>query len=199
MVSVTAQHLSRGRQPNFVAFSRERHLYSAVQPSCWDRPTFYTVSQKTSHLWLDIIDMHGSITIMFGTIVTEKVGNQSVLYFPTSTNLCFCTTWGNPKSASFHLNAACFLPKAHEHIKISPGYCWTTLHCQNLRLDAPDRTQNPAICYPHALCYPSLSLCWSLCKRWELFFVKPEWKSMDSINEISYYVNKCRCYQTHHG
>jgi len=38
-----------------------------------------------------------------------------------------------------------------------------------------------------------------LCRRWELFFVKPDWKSTDSVNEISYYLNKCRRYQTHHG
>jgi len=45
--------------------------------------------------------------------VTDKVGNQRVLYFPTSPNWCFCTIWetGNPEFASFHLNAACFLPK----------------------------------------------------------------------------------------
>jgi len=46
-----------------------------------------------------------------GKNVAEKVGNQSVLYFPTSPNYCFCTTWetGNPEIASFDLNAACFL------------------------------------------------------------------------------------------
>jgi len=27
-------------------------------------------------------------------------------------------------------------------------------------------------------------------KKMELFFAKPEWKSMDSINGISYYLNK---------
>jgi len=27
-----------------------------------------------------------------------------------------------------------------KHIKVSLGYSWTTLHCQNDRLDAPDRT-----------------------------------------------------------
>jgi len=30
---------SKGHQPNFAAFSRGRHLYSAVRPSRWDRPT----------------------------------------------------------------------------------------------------------------------------------------------------------------
>jgi len=47
---------------------------------------------------------------------------------------------GNPKIASFHLNAACFYQKHTKHIKISPGYSGTTLQCQNDRRDAPDRT-----------------------------------------------------------
>jgi len=34
--------------------------------------------------------------------------------------------------------------------------------------------------------------------RCELFFVKPEWKSMNSINGIAYYLNKCTPYQTHY-
>jgi len=42
-------------------------------------------------------DVHESIFITFGTSVTEKVGNQKVLHFPTSPNSCFCTTWGNRK------------------------------------------------------------------------------------------------------
>jgi len=33
--SVTAQHSSSGRQRNFVALSRGRHLYSAGRPSRW--------------------------------------------------------------------------------------------------------------------------------------------------------------------
>jgi len=32
---VTARHSSSGHQPNFAAFSRERHLYSAGRPSRW--------------------------------------------------------------------------------------------------------------------------------------------------------------------
>jgi len=35
--------------------------------------------------------------IIFGTHVTEKVDNQNLLYFPTSPNLCFYTTWRNRK------------------------------------------------------------------------------------------------------
>jgi len=33
--SVTARHSSSGREPNFAAFSRGRHLYSAGRPSRW--------------------------------------------------------------------------------------------------------------------------------------------------------------------
>jgi len=48
---------------------------------------------------------------------------------------------GNPEIASFHLNATCFFTKKREtQLKISSGQSWTTLHCQNDRLGAPDRT-----------------------------------------------------------
>jgi len=56
--------------------------------------------------------------IIFGTSVTEKVGNQNILYFPTSPNLCFCTTWGNrkPKNCVFSLQCCMlFLPKTTWH------------------------------------------------------------------------------------
>ena len=33
--SVTARHCSSGREPNFAALNRERHLYSAGWPSRW--------------------------------------------------------------------------------------------------------------------------------------------------------------------
>ena len=35
------------------------------------------------------------ILIFFGTNVTNKVSNQKALYYATSNNLCFCTTWQN--------------------------------------------------------------------------------------------------------
>ena len=50
---------------------------------------------KMSLLRLAITDTHGSILIIFGTNVPEKVGNQKAFYFPTSPNECFCTTWQN--------------------------------------------------------------------------------------------------------
>ena len=35
LASITARHSSSGRQPNFVALNRGRHLYSAGRPSRW--------------------------------------------------------------------------------------------------------------------------------------------------------------------
>jgi len=42
----------------------------------------YTVSKNVPHLTCYNLDIHGSITIIFGARVTEKVGNQNVLYLP---------------------------------------------------------------------------------------------------------------------
>jgi len=40
-----------------------------------------------------ILDTCEQILIFFGRNVTDKVHNQKTLYYPTSNNLCFCTTW----------------------------------------------------------------------------------------------------------
>jgi len=75
----------------------------------------FTVSQKNvPPLVCYNLDIHCSITIIIGRLITEKVGNQ--LYFPTSPTCASALPreTGNPKIASFHLNAACFLPKTHE-------------------------------------------------------------------------------------
>jgi len=54
--SVTARQSSSGRQPNFAALNRGRHLCSAGLPSRWALAHIlvsiyiHTVSQKTSHL-----------------------------------------------------------------------------------------------------------------------------------------------------
>jgi len=53
------------------------------------------------------IDTHSSITIIFGISVTEQVGNQNVLYFPTSPKLCFCTTRENRKTDNCIFSLKC--------------------------------------------------------------------------------------------
>jgi len=62
----------------------------------------YTVSQKTSHLWLAITWHTWMNFDIFGRNVTDKVGNQRMLYYATSDNLCFCTTWQNRETRKSH-------------------------------------------------------------------------------------------------
>jgi len=59
------------------------------------------------------LDIHGSITIILGVHITERVSNQNVLYFPTTRNLCFCTIWGNrnPKNCVFSLQCCVHFTK----------------------------------------------------------------------------------------
>ena len=99
--------------------------WSSLSRRTTQRESIYTVSQKASHLY-NLLDftLHCSIASIFGTNVAEKVGNQKVLYFPTSHSQCFCTTreTGNPEIASFHLNAVCFFTKKHEtQLKLECG------------------------------------------------------------------------------
>jgi len=48
--------------------------------------TLHCVSKNVSPLTCHILYRHGSIATIFGKNVAEKVGNQNVLYFPTSPN-----------------------------------------------------------------------------------------------------------------
>jgi len=63
--SVTAQHSSIGRQPNFAALNRGRHLHSAGRPSRW----------ALAHIL---------VPVNFALITTHKQNSQShFLYFMT--------------------------------------------------------------------------------------------------------------------
>jgi len=42
--------------------------------------------------------------IFFGRNVTDKVGNQKALYYATSNNLYFCTTWQNGETRKSHFS-----------------------------------------------------------------------------------------------
>jgi len=59
----------------------------------------------------------------------DKVGNQKMLYYATSNNLCFCTTWQNGETRKSHFSLN-----------------WIVLHTHN----APVRVflkENNIICY----------------------------------------------------
>jgi len=40
--------------------------------------------------------------IIFGKNVTDEVGHQKALHFPTSPNYCFCTIWWNAETQKYH-------------------------------------------------------------------------------------------------
>jgi len=53
----------------------------------------HRVSKNVPPLACYDFDTHEWILIFFGRNVTDKVGNQKMLYYATSNNLCFCTIW----------------------------------------------------------------------------------------------------------
>jgi len=68
----------------------------------------YTVSHKKSQLFACYnSETCERILIFIGRNVTDKVSNQKTLYYATSSNLCFCTTWktGKHENCIFHSNA----------------------------------------------------------------------------------------------
>ena len=67
---------------------------------------------KISLLFLAIslsYPVHESIWIIFGTTVTQKVGNQRYFIFPPHTAFALPGETANQEIACFHLNDACFL------------------------------------------------------------------------------------------
>jgi len=63
---------------------------SVCVPKCQLPTCTYTVSQKNFPAFTCYnLDIHDLITIIFGTSVTEKVRNQTMLCFPTSPIWCF--------------------------------------------------------------------------------------------------------------
>jgi len=68
----------------------------------------YTVSQKNvPHLASYNFDAHELILKFFVTNVTDKEGIQKTLYYATSNNLCFCTTWRNAETRKSHFTQLC--------------------------------------------------------------------------------------------
>jgi len=42
---------------------------------------------------------------IFGRNITDEVDNQKPLYYATSNNLCFCTTWQNGETRKSHFSS----------------------------------------------------------------------------------------------
>jgi len=52
---LTAQHCSSGRQPNFAALNRGRHLYSAGRPSRWTLSLSFWYFCVSGYFWVIVI------------------------------------------------------------------------------------------------------------------------------------------------
>ena len=57
-VSVTARHSNSGRQPNFAALNRGRHLYSAGRPSRWALAHILVASCISASRVQHVSDLH---------------------------------------------------------------------------------------------------------------------------------------------
>jgi len=156
----------------------------------------HRVSKNVPPLTCYNLDINSSITIIFGKSV--KVSNQNVLYFPTTPNLCFCTTWGSkkPENCVFSLKRCMLFTK--KHINTLKYYLATAEPPFTVKTDGMHQTGPRILLSVTHMLYVN-QVCHSV-GRCALFFVKTKWQSMNSINGISYYIKlgKCRRYQTHH-
>jgi len=94
----------------------------------------YTLCLKKSPTFTTCYNFYidSSIATIFGINVAEKVGNQNVLYFPTTPNWCFCTTWGNRKPGNCVFSLKCcmlFHQKTWHSVKI---ITWSELNHPSL-------------------------------------------------------------------
>jgi len=62
----------------------------------------YCVSKNVSPLVYYNFDTRERILIFFGRNVTDKVSNQIMLYYDTSSNVCYCTVWQNGETQKLH-------------------------------------------------------------------------------------------------
>jgi len=79
-------------------------LYCMWVPIWQIKLYIHRVSKNVPSLACYNFDAHEWISIFFGRNVTNKVGNQKVLYYATSNNLCCCTTWQNAETRKSHIS-----------------------------------------------------------------------------------------------
>ena len=143
----------------------------------WHWPYTPCLKKNAPPLTCYNLDIRSSITIFFGTRVTQKVRNQNVLYFPTSPNLCFCTTWGNskPENCVFSLKCCMLFTNNTQNtlkyhlVTAEPPYTikmidWMHQTGPRILLSVTHMLYVNQVCHGAGRCV----------KRWQLFFVKPE-------------------------
>jgi len=73
----------------------------------------HRVSKNVPPLACYNFDAHEWILIFFGRNVTDQVCNQKVLYYATSSNLCFCNTWQNAETRKSHISLSWIVLHMH--------------------------------------------------------------------------------------
>jgi len=97
-----------------------------------NKSELHCVSKNVPPLQLAII-----VTYAVGINVAEKVGNQNILYFPITPNLCFCTTWGNTKPGNCIFSLKCcmlFHEKTRNTVK---NITWSELNISTKKYQNP--------------------------------------------------------------
>jgi len=163
------------------------------------------VSQKTSYLWLAIILTY-TIRLRYFLAEVVLLSKQEIrrcfLFLP---HLSICSALpcetGNPEIASFHLNTVfCFANKCTEYIQIItwsllnyPSFPkWSTVCIKTLKTYL-EREHSILLSVSGTLYVYQVCNGASRCvKDGRCSSSGLEWKLTDSINGISYYLNKCQ-------
>ena len=76
-------------------------FFLLVIPVCW---VVYTLCPQKSipDIFCCNLKTNYQILIIFGTNNRDKTCHQMTIQFPTSSNVCFCTTWGETQPAKYH-------------------------------------------------------------------------------------------------
>ena len=142
--------------------------------------------------------IHSSIATIFCTNVVEKVGYQMYFIFlPHLTSApALPGETGNPKIASFHLNAACFFIKKHETqlkyhlVRAEPPFTVKTI--DRVHQTWPTgREHSILLCVTHILCVSQVCHAVSRCEKMGVV-LRQAWSNSQWTVLMGYLtLNKC--------
>jgi len=74
--------------------------------------------KKTQNFFHHNLKKNYPILIIFGTRIHDKTGHQVAIQFPTSPNICFCTTWGkqNKQNITFLFSEISLCDENNAHL-----------------------------------------------------------------------------------
>jgi len=162
----------------------------------------HCVSKNVPLLTCYNLDIHNPITIIFDRSVTKKVRNQKVLCYLTTSICWFCATLQNrkPRNCIFSLKHCMLLcqqtHKTHSNyhlVTVELPFIPKVIDCMHQTIKTYlERQYSILLSVTHMLYVYQVCHGVSHCvKDGSCFSSSLEWKSMDSINGISYYLDKC--------